>query len=144
MIASPRAFPLARRAARGPLSLVAAAAQPPSGQKSSGSRGDATKQQQPKRGGGRRQQRRPGGGGGSTGGGDWLDVESAPAWRVMNVSVPADADPGKDDYSVHLALLAALAKKLGARGAAELPPEAVRLVRKSFDARSEVRGAQAT
>jgi hypothetical protein len=41
---------------------------------------------------------------------------------VFGVVVPADDDPGKDDYiSVHPALLAALARKLGLRGGKSLP-----------------------
>lgn len=122
--------------------VPAASGERPSGQPSNNRRGDAQQ-----RSSGRRPQRRPGGGGGGgalqPGGSDWCDVESAPAWRVLNVSVPAEVDPGKDDYSVHPALLAALAKKLNARGG-PLPPEAVRLVRKSFDARPARAGVPAT
>lgn len=71
-------------------------------------------------------------------------METAPAWRVFGVSVPADQDPGKDDYGVHAPLLAALSKKLGVRsGSIGLPAEAVRVVRKSFDARSSKGGEPA-
>jgi hypothetical protein len=49
--------------------------------------------------------------------------------------VAAASDPGKDDYLVHGALVRAVEKKLGCRKAGRLPEGAVRLVRKSFDAR---------
>lgn len=86
---------------------------------------------------GQQRARPPGGGGrrpGGGGGGERLDVETAPAWRVFGVSVAADDDPGKDDFGVHPALLEALARKLP-KASAALPAEAVRVVRKSFDAR---------
>lgn len=73
-------------------------------------------------------------------------MESAPAWRVFEVAVPADADPGKDDFTVHDQLLAALARKLGIRGGGDgssaIPAEAVRIVRKSFDARNVQRSGE--
>lgn len=65
---------------------------------------------------------------------------------MFGVSVPADQDPGKDSFGVHPALLAALARKLGIRagsrsgGGEALPDSAVRVVRKSFDARSSKGG----
>ena len=54
-------------------------------------------------------------------------------WRLYNVSVSAEADPGKDDYEVHEALIRAVEKKLSVR--AKLKEGAISLVRKSFDAR---------
>lgn len=62
--------------------------------------------------------------------------------------MPADADPGKDDFGVHDPLLAALARKLGIRGGRDesspaIPAEAVRIVRKSFDARNVQRSGEA-
>ena len=56
-------------------------------------------------------------------------------WRIFGVNVAAAADPGKDDYSAHDALVRAVEKKLGCRKAGRLPEGALRLVRKSFDAR---------
>ena len=116
---------------------------------------------------GQAQRRRPGGSGSGSGGGsggERFAVDSAPAWRVF-VNVPATQDPGKDDYTVHPALLAMLSKKLGVRApskaasdssegagggsddstakaatAPPLPAEAVRVVRKSFDARTSKGG----
>jgi hypothetical protein len=79
-----------------------------------------------------------GGGGGGSGGSTWQDVDTTPVWRVFGIVVPADDDPGKDEYvQVHPALLAAVSRKVGVRGAQLLPAEAVRVVRKSFDARSK-------
>lgn len=64
----------------------------------------------------------PADGGGGGGRGTWHEVESAPAWRVFGVVVPADKDLGKDDYvSVHPALVAALARKLGVLGDRQIP-----------------------
>lgn len=88
-------------------------------------------------------QQQPGGAAAAGGGaarGQRFDVDSAPAWRLFGVNVPAGLDPGKDDFGVHPALLAAVAKKLGLRGGGEgqaprLPADAVRVVRKAFDAR---------
>ena len=63
--------------------------------------------------------------------------------------MPADADPGKDDFSVHPQLLAALARRLGIRGRSgegpqpAIPADTVRIVRKSFDARSVQRSGEA-
>ena len=98
---------------------------------------------QPRRGG------RRGGGGGGGSGGERVEVESAPSWRVFEVAVPVEADPGKDDFDVHAPLLAALARKLGIRGGSSdgSPPiaaDAVCIVRKSFDARSVQRSGEAT
>jgi hypothetical protein len=62
-------------------------------------------------------------------------------WRVFEVAVPVADDPGKDDcLSVHYALLDALRRKLNCRAEAQIPAEAVAVVRKSFDARS-IRGS---
>eukprot|EP00897_Mesotaenium_endlicherianum_P007845 jgi/Mesen1/7089/ME000369S06416 len=55
-------------------------------------------------------------------------------WRIFNVEVPATIDPGKDDFDLHPALLTAVATRLGCK-AELLAAPAVRLVRKSFDAR---------
>ncbi|KAG2425705.1 hypothetical protein HXX76_013547 [Chlamydomonas incerta] len=56
------------------------------------------------------------------------------AWRIYGVSVPAWKDPGKDDISVHPALHEAVCWRLGCPPA-RLPAAAIKLVRKSFDAR---------
>lgn len=62
------------------------------------------------------------------------------------MAVPADADPGKDDFTLHNQLLAALARKLGIRGGGDgspaIPADAVRIVRKSFDARNVQRSGE--
>ncbi|KAI7842970.1 hypothetical protein COHA_003375 [Chlorella ohadii] len=92
--------------------------------------------------------RRGGGSGGGSGGGERLDVDCCPAWRVFEVAVPADIDPGKDDFDVHDALLAALARKLrvrsrgGSGGSPAIAADAVRIVRKSFDARNVQRSGE--
>ncbi|KAG2490836.1 hypothetical protein HYH03_010755 [Edaphochlamys debaryana] len=64
-------------------------------------------------------------------------------YRLFQISVPAWKDPGKDDYSTHPALEEAVAYRLGVP-AARLPPSALRLVRKSFDARNDPRAGRAT
>lgn len=134
------------RAGRPKLCPAAAAAAPgvsSTAQKSDDTPANKQKRRRNSQGGGGG--RRPGSGGSSGSSTSWADVESAPAWRVFGVSVPADQDPGKDSFGVHPALLAALARKLGIRagsssgasgGGLALPDSAVRVVRKSFDARS--------
>jgi hypothetical protein len=62
-------------------------------------------------------------------------VAESCCWRVFGVGVPAAADPGKDAYGAHPALLKALEKKLGCRQLGALTEESVTIVRKSFDAR---------
>eukprot|EP00667_Euglena_gracilis_P006295 EG_transcript_6342 len=57
-------------------------------------------------------------------------------WRVFNVEVAASQDPGKDDFSVHAGLRAALKRRIG------VAPEEVTLVRKSFDARPTRKGLE--
>lgn len=123
--------------------LTAAATAPgvPSTAQESG-KDNAAKQPRRRKSQGGSGSRRPGGGGNGSGSSTWADVESAPAWRVFGVSVPAEQDPGKDDFGVHPALLAVLARKLGIRAGSgdsasspALPASAVRVVRKSFDAR---------
>ena len=65
-------------------------------------------------------------------------VTPTPAYRLFNIAVPVEADPGKEDYStIHLALLKAIHKRLGVSQQHPLPPEAITLVRKSFDARKQ-------
>lgn len=61
-------------------------------------------------------------------------VGVADALRLYNVSVPAADDPGQYDFGAHPALARAVARKLGCRR--ELAPEALSVVRKSFDARA--------
>eukprot|EP00884_Botryococcus_braunii_P001466 jgi/Botrbrau1/1131/Bobra.0162s0026.2 len=56
-------------------------------------------------------------------------------WRVYQVNVQVDKDLGKDDFSITQEVCRALEHRLGCRGT--IPPESVRLVRKSFDARTE-------
>lgn len=63
---------------------------------------------------------------------------SEPVWRLFGVKVPASLDPGKSDFSVHPALLAAITRRLGLLNPDQLPAEAVSLVRKSFDARPKL------
>lgn len=66
--------------------------------------------------------------------------ESVPAAvRLFNVAVPALEDPGKDSFDLHDRLLQDVSKRLSLRKGAALPPEAVALVRKSFDARKPSR-----
>ncbi|KAK9829431.1 hypothetical protein WJX72_005837 [[Myrmecia] bisecta] len=55
-------------------------------------------------------------------------------WRLFGVDVPLANDPGKDDISVHEALCKAVSKRLRCKDKV-LGPEAITLVRKSFDAR---------
>ncbi|KAF5181460.1 FAD/NAD(P)-binding oxidoreductase family protein [Thalictrum thalictroides] len=56
-------------------------------------------------------------------------------WRLSKLNVPVHKDPGKDDLSVSLGLLEAIAKVLEFPVASMLPPEAFTVVRKSIDAR---------
>lgn len=57
------------------------------------------------------------------------------SWRLFGVKVAASADPGKDDFEVHAALMAAIMKRLGIRDAGKIQSLPARIVRKSFDAR---------
>ena len=64
------------------------------------------------------------------------------AYRVYNITIAVDADPGKDDtVTVTPSLAAAASRKLATRAA--LPPAAVTIVRKSFDARPRRQGVNA-
>jgi NADPH-dependent 2,4-dienoyl-CoA reductase/sulfur reductase-like enzyme len=54
-------------------------------------------------------------------------------WRLFNVEVPLDRDPGKEDWAVHETLLQAVAARLGPKAAEALPE--VTILRKSFDGR---------
>ncbi|CAI5464851.1 unnamed protein product [Closterium sp. Yama58-4] len=62
--------------------------------------------------------------------------------RLMNVDVPLHADPGKDDVAVSEGLVRAAASALHVR-AEHLPPSALTVVRKSFDARKVRKGFRA-
>lgn len=68
-------------------------------------------------------------------------TKEACSWRLFNVPVPAGLDPGKDDFSIHDHLQRAISKKLGLKAGKIVPPEAIKLVRKSFDARKQDRKA---
>ncbi|KAL3678113.1 hypothetical protein R1sor_021069 [Riccia sorocarpa] len=57
-------------------------------------------------------------------------------WRLFNVEIPFEMDPGKDDFSLHDPLMDAIALALSCR-ASRLPRNAFTLVRKSLDARKE-------
>ncbi|XP_057509739.1 uncharacterized protein LOC130792260 isoform X2 [Actinidia eriantha] len=56
-------------------------------------------------------------------------------WRLSNLKVSVDRDPGKDFLGVSEALLEEIAEVLEFPVASMLPPEAFSVVRKSFDAR---------
>ncbi|KAL8488633.1 hypothetical protein ACS0TY_024794 [Phlomoides rotata] len=56
-------------------------------------------------------------------------------WRLSRLGVPVHDDPGKDFWGVSDALLKEIAKILEFPVASMLPPEAFKVVRKSFDAR---------
>ncbi|PNY09406.1 FAD/NAD(P)-binding oxidoreductase-like protein [Trifolium pratense] len=58
-------------------------------------------------------------------------------WRLSNLAVPLDQDPGKDFLQVSDALLQEIAKLLKFPVASMLPREPFSVVRKSFDARKE-------
>jgi hypothetical protein len=60
-------------------------------------------------------------------------------WRIFNVDVSIDQDPGKDDVGTHDALIKAVEAKLGVTEGA-LERRALKVVRKSFDARKERSG----
>lgn len=60
-----------------------------------------------------------------------------PKYRVFDIGVPAHIDSGKDDFGASNALCGALAKKLGCKG--DIPESAVAVVRKSFDARRQLK-----
>lgn len=95
---------------------AAGAAQVGAGRREEGASGRKAPRQRPRRGGGGR--RRP---------------PKRQAWRVFGVEVQPEDDPGKDDHGVSDALLKALAARL--RAPTMVPEEAVRVVRKSMDAR---------
>ncbi|XP_012573955.1 uncharacterized protein [Cicer arietinum] len=58
-------------------------------------------------------------------------------WRLFNLAVPLDQDPGKDSQEVSDALLQSIAELLKFPVALMLPREPFSVVRKSFDARKE-------
>ncbi|CAI5465465.1 unnamed protein product [Closterium sp. Yama58-4] len=62
--------------------------------------------------------------------------------RLMNVDVPLHTDPGKDDVAVSDGLVRAAASALHVRPE-HLPPSALTVVRKSFDARKVCKGFRA-
>ncbi|MCO5562269.1 hypothetical protein L7F22_015894 [Adiantum nelumboides] len=64
-------------------------------------------------------------------------THKAGVWRLLNLEVSADRDPGKDDYSVSRPLLEAIANLL-ACPVDSLPSSVFKVVRKSFDARKVV------
>ncbi|PRW58781.1 proton phosphate symporter [Chlorella sorokiniana] len=72
-----------------------------------------------------------------------------PHLAEATASLASLASAGKEDFNVHEPLLAALARKLGIRGGGDgggpaIPADAVRVVRKSFDARNVQRSGEAT
>lgn len=140
-------MPLARpfrapHAARGPRAALVARGKLHASVSKPASRaqGKPEEPRQPK--GGRRKQ-------GGSGGGSSI-------WRVFNVDVPLEDDPGKSHTGVHDSLLAALQAKLrgaqrkgpkaaakgSAKGSLSIDAEDVRVVRKSLDARLKRRGVQ--
>jgi len=60
-------------------------------------------------------------------------AKRAALWRLYQVKVAAEDDPGKDSFEPHPALLRAVEKKLASRG--EISDASIKIVRKSFDAR---------
>lgn len=58
------------------------------------------------------------------------------AWRLYQVKVPLDVDPGKDDISVHSSLCDEVARRLLCK-AERLQGDVISIVRKSFDARKK-------
>ncbi|KAL2322172.1 hypothetical protein Fmac_026551 [Flemingia macrophylla] len=60
-------------------------------------------------------------------------------WRLFKLAVPLDHDPGKDFLHVSDGLLQEIAKVLKFPVASLLPPEAFKVVRKSFDARKKLK-----
>ncbi|GAQ81689.1 hypothetical protein KFL_000880030 [Klebsormidium nitens] len=58
------------------------------------------------------------------------------AWRLYQVKVPLDVDPGKDDISVHSFLREEVARRLLCK-AERLQGDVISIVRKSFDARKK-------
>jgi len=114
---------------------------------------------------------RGGGGGGKKGGGgrggggredrDRTFVPVSTRWRMLNVEVPLDSDPGKDDVGLHKALLERVAKLLklddkdkdslllqldedgdgdGDDEDQDTPPFRAKVVRKAFDGRWKKNG----
>ncbi|KAA6420919.1 MAG: oxidoreductase electron carrier [Trebouxia sp. A1-2] len=63
----------------------------------------------------------------------------AEKWRLFEVKLPIEDDPGKDTHETSVALCSAVALKLKCKGL-PLPLEAVSVIRKSFDARAKHRG----
>ena len=67
-------------------------------------------------------------------------------WRMFNIAVDAEIDPGKDDFSVNEALVKAVKKRLGSELKKQKPEvtqkgyslaDAITIVRKSFDSRKK-------
>jgi len=56
-------------------------------------------------------------------------------WKLYNIEVPLDKDPGKDDLEIHESLMKAIAKQLGTNKVAKLEGCGVEIVKKSFDGR---------
>ncbi|CAM9899055.1 unnamed protein product, partial [Discosporangium mesarthrocarpum] len=56
-------------------------------------------------------------------------------WRLFNVEVPLEQDPGKDEWRVTAEVVEAVAAKLGAAKKGEVEACNMKVVRKSFDAR---------
>ncbi|KAL0049695.1 hypothetical protein WJX82_007857 [Trebouxia sp. C0006] len=65
--------------------------------------------------------------------------KKAEKWRLFEVKLPIEDDPGKDTHETSVALCSAVALKLKCKGL-PLPLEAVSVIRKSFDARAKHRG----
>ncbi|KAL0040454.1 hypothetical protein WJX77_007475 [Trebouxia sp. C0004] len=65
--------------------------------------------------------------------------KKAEKWRLFEVKLPIEDDPGKDTHETSVALCSVVALKLNCKGL-PLPLEAVSVIRKSFDARAKHRG----
>jgi hypothetical protein len=65
-------------------------------------------------------------------------TQTCAAWRMYRLSVPASADPGKDDFALHEPLLASLARRLSVPlKRLQQHKQGFQVVRKSFDARRD-------
>lgn len=56
-------------------------------------------------------------------------------WRLFNVEVPLDQDPGKDDIEIHDNLLTAIGKQIGIDSKSTLLNSNCKVIKKSFDGR---------
>ena len=56
-------------------------------------------------------------------------------WRLFNVEVPLDQDPGKDDIGIHDNLLIAIGKQIGIDIKSNLLNSNFKVIKKSFDGR---------